>query len=211
MHQVSPAHISRVIASWGYLGIFVCVFVGNLGIPVPEETVVLTAGFLAGRQLLDVRLVYIVVILSAIAGDSSGYLIGRTGGQKLLDRLGKMFSFVRHRRERFESFFHAHGNKAVFMARFITGLRFMAGPMAGAAGMRFSRFLRWNVMGAICWCTLMVSGGWVVGDELDRIVRVVPAAGYARSWMGVAVTLLILFFAIFLWRERHPASSDPPS
>jgi membrane protein DedA with SNARE-associated domain len=208
MHQVSAAHISRVISSWGYLGIFVCVFIGNLGLPVPEETVVLTAGFLAGRNLLDIRLVFAVVVLSAIAGDSTGYVIGRTGGQRLLDRLGQFSGFVAQRRERFESFFHTHGNKAVFMARFVTGLRFMAGPMAGAAGMRFGRFLRWNVMGAICWCTLMVSMGYLVGDEFDRLA---PATEYARQWIEIAAGLLILGLFVLWLRDRHAASIDPGS
>lgn len=206
MHSVTPAHISRVIGAWGYFGIFLCVFIGNLGLPVPEETVVLTAGFLAGRNLLDVRAVFAVVVLSAIAGDSSGYLIGRTGGQRLLDRLCNLSSFVKHRRERFETFFHEHGNSAVFMARFVTGLRFMAGPMAGAAGMAFTRFLKWNVMGATCWCALMVSIGYLVGDELDRIV---PVTEYAGQWVAVAAVLLGLGVLIFWWRERHPQTTDP--
>lgn len=209
MHQaVSPAHISRVITAWGYLGIFLCVFVGNLGFPVPEETVVLTAGFLAGRSILDIRAVFLVVVLSAIAGDSSGYLIGRTGGQRLLDQLGRISGFVRRRRERFESFFLAHGSKAVFMARFITGLRFMAGPMAGAAGMSFGRFLRWNVMGALVWCSTMVAIGYLVGDEMDRIVPITHLAG---QWIAAAALLLALGIFVFWWRERGPATTDPGS
>ncbi len=209
MHtSVSAAHITQVIVTWGYLGVFLCVFVGNLGFPMPEETVVLTAGFLAGRNLLDVRAVAVVVVLSAIAGDSTGYVIGRTGGQRLLDRLSRWSRLVRHRRERFEKFFHEQGNKAVFMARFLPGLRFMAGPMAGAAGMRFTRFLRWNMMGALSWCSLMVATGYLVGDEFDRIA---PAAQYARQWMLLAVALLVLGVVIFWWRERPPAPIDPGS
>ncbi len=208
MHStVSAAHISQIIATWGYLGVFLCVFIGNLGFPVPEETVVLTAGFLAGRSLLDVRAVIAVVVLSAIAGDSTGYLVGRTGGQRLLDRLSRMSGFVRHRREHFEKFFHEHGTKAVFMARFVTGLRFMAGPMAGAAGMRFTRFLRWNVMGALCWCTLMVTTGYLVGDEFDRIAP----AEYMRQWILLGVAVVVLGLFIFWWRERGPAPIDPGS
>jgi membrane protein DedA with SNARE-associated domain len=209
MHgAVSPAHINHVLTTWGYLGIFLCVFVGNLGLPVPEETVVLTAGFLAGRNVLDVRAVFIVVVLSAIAGDSTGYLMGRTGGQRLLERLSALSSFVRHRRERFEDFFEAHGSKAVFMARFITGLRFMAGPMAGAAGMEFTRFLRWNVTGALAWCTMMVAIGYLVGDELGRFG---PMTEYAGHWIALGAILLVLGVFIFWWRERHPATTDPGS
>jgi membrane protein DedA with SNARE-associated domain len=204
----SEAQIIRVIGTWGYFGIFFCVFIGNLGLPVPEETVVLAAGFLAGRNLLDVRMVFVVVVLSAIAGDSTGYLIGHTGGQRLLDRLCNMSLFVRHRRERFEKFFHEHGNKAVFMARFVTGLRFMAGPMAGAAGMKFTRFLRWNMMGATSWGALMVLLGYLVGDEIDRII---PFTEYARQLVMLAVALLILGVLIFWWRERHTAPVDSGS
>ncbi len=208
MHSgAAAAHVTQVIAAWGYLGIFLCVFIGNLGFPVPEETVVLTAGFFAGRNLLDVRAVIAVVVLSAIAGDSTGYLIGRTGGQRLLDRLSRMSGFVRHRREHFEKFFHEHGNKAVFMARFVTGLRFMAGPMAGAAGMKFTRFLRWNVMGALSWCSLMVATGYLVGDEFDRI----PATEGVRQWILLAVAVVVLGFFIFRWFDRHPASIDAGS
>ena len=209
MHtSVSTAHITQVIATWGYLGVFLCVFIGNLGFPMPEETVVLTAGFLAGRNLLDVRAVAVVVVLSAIAGDSTGYMIGRTGGQRLLDRLCNWWRLVRNRRQRFEKFFHEHGNKAVFMARFVPGLRFMAGPMAGAAGMRFSRFLRWNMLGALSWCSLMVATGYLVGSGLDRFA---PAAYYAHQWELLVVALLVLGVVIFWWRERPPAPIDPRS
>jgi membrane protein DedA with SNARE-associated domain len=207
-HAVGAVDIRAIIASWGYLGIFLCVFVGNLGIPVPEETVVLTAGFLAGREILDVKAVFTVVVLSAIAGDSTGYLMGRTGGARVLDRLTRMSSFVRNRRERFEAFFHEHGNKAVFMARFITGLRFMAGPMAGAAGMKFTRFLRWNMMGAVSWCSLMVATGYLLGDEFEVIV---PATEHARQWIGLVVVLLVLGIVVFWLRERNSASTDPGS
>ncbi|MGH7907292.1 MAG: DedA family protein, partial [Candidatus Binataceae bacterium] len=155
MHLFNPTYIADILATWGYLGIFLCVFAGNIGLPVPEETVVLAAGFLAGRDILEVKAVYAVVVLSAITGDTCGYFIGRTGGQRLIERLACRFEFVRRRYERVQAFFKAHGSKAVFMARFIAGARFMAGPMAGAAGMRFWQFFGWNVLGALIWCALM--------------------------------------------------------
>src|ERR1700738_1553047 len=135
MHGITdPAHVADLLATWGYLGIFAAVFVGNLGVPVPEETVMLAAGFLAGQVLLDLRLVYLVVIVSAVTGDCCGYVIGRTGGQRVLARLATTFPFMRTRYERLQLFFQTHGSKAVFMARFITGVRFMAGPVGGGGG-----------------------------------------------------------------------------
>ena len=209
MHGITdPAHITDLLATWGYLGIFIAVFVGNLGIPVPEETVMLAAGFLAGRSLLDLRIVYVTVVASAVTGDCCGYVIGRTGGQRVLVRLASAFPFMRTRYDRLQLFFQAHGSKAVFMARFITGARFMAGPMAGACGMPFFQFLGWNVLGAIVWCSLVVTVGYLVGDELYRAMTTAHQASRWIELAGVAVAIVVF---VFWWRGRHPAASRPQS
>jgi len=207
MHGITdPEVIAAWLATWGYLGIFISVFIGNLGIPVPEETVMLAAGFLAGRFILDLRFVYVVVILSAVTGDCCGYVIGRTGGQRLLLRLASRFEFMRTRYDRLQLFFQTHGSKAVFMARFITGARFMAGPMAGACGMPFFQFLGWNVLGAIVWCSMVVTVGYLVGDELYRAASM---AHQASRWIGLTGFILVIIVLVFWWRDRHPAVSRP--
>jgi membrane protein DedA with SNARE-associated domain len=208
MHEIlNPANIADWLATWGYLGIFVCVFIGNLGIPVPEETVMLVAGFLAGRDILALRWVYVVVIASAVIGDCCGFMIGRHGGQRVIARLASNFDSIRHRYDRLQLFFHTHGAKAVFMARFIAGVRFMAGPMAGAAGMPFLRFLGWNVLGAVVWCSLVVTIGYLVGDELYRVAEM---AHSASRWIAIAAVLLAIGLYLFWWREKNqPAASGP--
>ncbi len=200
MHQiVGPANITDLLTTWGYLGLFACVFIGNLGIPIPEETVMLVAGFLAGRSILQLKAIYAVVVVSAVTGDCCGFLIGRTGGQRLLGRLAAKFDSIRRRYDRLQLFFHVHGSKAVFMARFVTGIRFMAGPMAGAAGMPFLRFLGWNILGAVVWCPLVVTVGYLLGDELYRVVGFAHSAG---RWAAVIVLLLGLGIYLLWWRER---------
>jgi membrane protein DedA with SNARE-associated domain len=92
-----------------------------------------------------------------------------------------------------------HGNKAVFLARFIMGARFMAGPMAGAAGMRFWSFLGWNVLGAFIWCSVMITIGYFVGDQLDWVAHVALKGG---QWVAAAVLLLAAAIWLF-WRNLH--------
>jgi membrane protein DedA with SNARE-associated domain len=203
MHSISPTFIENSLATWGYLGIFLCIFVGNVGVPIPEETVLLVAGLLAGREVLDVKVVYVVAVLSAIAGDNCGFLLGRTGGQRVLGRLCANYSFVRDRYDRLQDFFRSHGSKAVFMARFIAGARFMAGPVAGAAGMSFWRFFGWNIFGATVWCALMVGIGYLVVDELWQVLTVTHAA---TRWVAVAVLILLLAAALLL-RLRAPKAN----
>ena len=199
-HVPNPAEVSDWLSAWGYLGVFICVFMGNLGIPVPEETVLLAAGFLAGRGDLSLEPLYLVGIGSAVTGDCCGFLFGRTGGQRLFERLAQRFEFVRSRYQRLQAFFEAHGSKAVFMARFVAGARFMAGPMAGAAGMSFLRFLGWNLSGALIWCSLVITIGYLVGDELERVAHLVHAASYL---VALAVFLLIAGIWWFFIRERQ--------
>jgi membrane protein DedA with SNARE-associated domain len=208
MHAVlNPANIVEWLGDWGYLGVFVCVFVGNLGIPVPEETVMLVAGFLAGRGILQLEYVYLVCVLSAVSGECCGFFIGRHGGQRVIARLATRFTSIRQRYERLQLFFHTHGSKAVFMARFIAGVRFMAGPMAGAAGMPFLRFLGWNLLGAILWCTLVATIGYLVGDELYRVAEM---AHHAQRWIAMAALLICLVFWFFWLRDRSPAPAPRP-
>ena len=194
-----PLELTDWLATWGYLGVFVCVFLGNLGVPLPEETILIGAGFMAARQVLEPKRLLAVAIISAVAGDSFGFLLGRTGGQRLLERLSGRFAFVHQRYFHLRAFFDRHGSKAVFMARFITGLRFMVGPMAGAAGMRFTRFLGWNVLGAIGWCSLAVGVGYLLGDELWPLIGKVHSGVF---WTGLAVLLLGVALVVGRWRLR---------
>jgi membrane protein DedA with SNARE-associated domain len=206
MHHLNPAQMTDWLATWGYLGVFGLVFIGNIGIPVPEETVLLVAGFMAGRGELELRTLYLVGILSAVSGDCFGFGWGRIGGQRLFERLAQRFRFVRVRYDRLQEFFKTHGSKAVFMARFVAGARFLAGPMAGAAGMPFWRFLGWNLLGAFVWCTLVITVGYLVGDELEWVERVTHRAS---RWIEVALILAVAGAFFYWWRERQQSASRP--
>jgi membrane protein DedA with SNARE-associated domain len=195
-HILSPSGMTDWLSSWGYPGIFICIFIGNLGLPMPEELVLLVAGVLAGRKVLDLGTLYVVAILSVVTGDSCGFLAGRTGGQQLFEWLAAKFHFLHRRYQRLQRFFQAHGNSAVFLARFVMGARFMAGPMAGAAGMPYWSFLGWNLLGASVWCFLVITLGYFVGNQLDWVVHLVEEGGH---WMAVAVVLAVVVTVWLLW------------
>ena len=80
--------LAPLIAHWGYAAIFLFVVLGNLGLPVPEETILALSGYLVWRGELRLPLVLAVGILSAIAGDNLGYWIGRQYGRDAVERYG---------------------------------------------------------------------------------------------------------------------------
>lgn len=163
--------LTPLISHWGYLAIFLFVLLGNLGLPVPEESILVLAGYLTWQEDLRLPLVLLVGILSAVAGDNLGYWIGRRYGQKGIERYGQRVLLTHARMEATRRFVTRYGPFGVFAARFIPGLRFMAGPLAGSAGLRPPVFMIANALGAALYVPALVAAGYAVGYGLGDYVK----------------------------------------
>jgi len=140
--------LTQLIGHWGYSAIFLIVILGSIGIPVPEEAIMFLAGLLVWEKKLELSVVLIVGFLSTVIGDNLGYWAGRTYGRATIERYGQKLFISSERLDVMQNFVNRHGQVAVFLARFIPGLRFLAGPLTGIAGMRFPRFFLANIAGA---------------------------------------------------------------
>src|SRR5574337_722773 len=173
MFGLSPHELQSLIAPyvmrWGYLFIGVTVVLGNVGVPVPEETILLVGGYLAAKGMLSLWGVIPTAIISATGGDSLGYWFGSRAGRRLLLQYGTAVGVTRQRLFLSEQYFGRYGPWTVFLARFIGGLRFMAGPLAGALRMPFTRFLVYNLAGAVVYCSAVVSIAYFSASFLDRV------------------------------------------
>jgi membrane protein DedA with SNARE-associated domain len=183
--------LHQFVGHWGYPAIFVVVILGNVGLPVPEETILALAGYLVWRGQLSMSLVLAVAIVSAVVGDNIGYWLGRRYGQTALPRYARWVLGHPERLERMKTFVARRGVVAVFVARFVPGVRFTAGPLAGALGLPFSSFLLANVAGAVLYVPVVVGAGYAVGygfgsyvehlryvvGEVERIVLLVVLVG----------------------------------
>jgi membrane protein DedA with SNARE-associated domain len=152
--------LRHLFEHWGYAAICVSILLGNLGVPVPEESALVLAGYFVRQGDLRLPWVLFVGIISAIAGDNLGYWIGRRYGQEALKRFGRWVPLTPARLEGTRRFVTRYGGVGVFSARFITGLRFMAGPLAGSTGLRPLTFLTANTLGALLYVPLMVAAGY---------------------------------------------------
>lgn len=179
-----------------YLALGGLIAVESAGVPVPGETALIAAGLLASTGHLDLAVVIVVAAGAAIAGDNVGYLIGRTGGRRLLERPGR---FERHRREilvRGEPFFERHGPKAVFLGRWVAVLRIGAAWLAGANRMPWRSFLFWNALGGIAWAAGVAVLAYALGPVAERLIHDASLAA------GAAIAILVLLRVAQLWRRR---------
>lgn len=204
MFGLSPhelqSFMAPYVAHWGYLLVGVIVLLGNVGVPVPEETILLVGGYLAAKGILTLWGLIPTAIVSAIGGDSLGYWLGSRGGRRFLLQYGAALGVTRQRFLLAEQYFERYGPWTVFLGRFIGGLRFMAGPMAGTLGMSFPRFFRYNLAGAVVYCPVIICIAYFSAPFFDRVVHLVAIA----NWV---LTLLVLFLALglvgwLLWRQQ---------
>ena len=201
--------IQALVSDWGYLGLLVFVLLGNFGLPLPEESVLWVAGFLVwkgGFQLPPVRLVGIV---SAVAGDSLGYCIGRQFGQRTVERYGLWARLTSSRIETMRRFVKRYGPYGVFLARFVVGVRFLAGPLAGSLDLPWRSFLIANVLGALCYVPIMVGAGYAAGYGLGGYIEWIQQGILTvEQSLLMGMALFGLFFLGYRALQRHRNGLD---
>jgi membrane-associated protein len=176
----------------GYPIVFALIAIETMGIPVPGETALVTAGIVASRGRLEIELVIALAAAAAILGDNIGFAIGRKLGRKLLTAPGPL---LHHRRRVIaigEPFFDRHGPKAVFLGRWVTGLRITAAWMAGVTRMPWPTFLFWNALGGIAWATSIGLLAYFVGHSAETIIHVAGLGGAGAVVVGGVVVWLVL-------------------
>ena len=189
--------VLQLVVTYGYVIVLLVVMAESAGLPLPGETSLLVAGALAATGQLWLPGVIIAAALGAILGDTAGYWVGRTSGLRLLRRHGHLFRFDERKLALAEGFFARHGEKTVFLGRFVPIGRIFSAVLAGVSQMRYRRFLFWNATGGIVWATLMGTLGYVFGTQLPLIERLVGQFGF-----GLLIALVLGVGARLAWTRR---------
>src|SRR3712207_1106878 len=145
-----------LIERYGYLIVLLGVMLEGVGLPLPGETILITAGALAHRGSLTLWETMVMGSLGAVMGGQAGYFVGRFGGRPFVLRWGRYVFITPERLGRAESFFERHGGKAIFIARFIAGLRVFGALVAGMSRMSWRKFTLYSVLGSVVWAMAAV-------------------------------------------------------
>jgi undecaprenyl-diphosphatase len=194
--------ILTLIEQYGYLVILFGVMLESTGVPLPGETILLAAGLLVQRGHLDLGYTIAFGILGAVVGDQIGYWVGREGGRPFVLRWGRYLFITPERLARAEAFFERHGGKAVFLARFFSGLRVFGALVAGISRMRWGTFLIYNALGGSVWATAVVLVGYFLGSSLALVERWL---GRATLLLAAVVALAVGFYLAYRWAARNRA------
>lgn len=188
-------NLIALISHWGYPAIFLAVVLGNVGVPVPEETILGLAGYLVWRGELRFSIVLVVGVLSAVVGDNIGYWLGRKYGRTVIERYANKIMSPQ-RLESAERLVERYGSYGVFFARFVPVARFMSGPLSGATGLKFAPFFVANLIGASLYVPVVVGMGYGVGYGLGpRIEALRHITGQVEHIVLVAALIVTLLWA----------------
>ena len=207
------ATLQEVIGRWGYLVIFAAMLLENAGLPLPGETVTLLGGYTAGSGQLNILGVMGAAAGGAVLGDNIGYWVGRRLGWGLILKVGRWLGQSPAQLEKLRDQFLRHAGKSVLLGRFVAVLRVVAGPMAGAVGMPYPKFLLCNVVGATLWATTMVSLAWLGGRwiPVERMVKGVVEFGLGALVLVALIVLLPRLLSRFEQRELAGEPTTPES
>jgi membrane-associated protein len=198
MHHAIFHSLRDFVVDYGYWAVALALLCENAGIPVPGETTLLLASFLAySEHKLHLGWIIVVATCAATLGDNLGYAIGYYGGRPLLDRYQSILRIPQRTLKNGEALFERYGAAAIFFARFVVGMRVFAGPLAGVLRMRWRAFVVFNFLGAAVWVSVIASAGYLFGRHWRNLVR-----GMQR--FNIAALIVALIVILFLWwRYRH--------
>jgi len=190
----------KLIETIGYAGLFAIVFAESglfFGFFFPGDSLLLTAGLLASRGILNIAILLPGLFISAVAGDQVGYWFGAKTGPMIFNRENSLL-FRRKNLLAAKAFYEKHGGKTITLARFIPFIRTFAPIVAGAVGMEYRRFVLFNFIGGAVWAVGMTTLGFYLGRTLGTV-----------EGIDKYFTLLVLAFffipglpgLIHLWRD----------
>jgi membrane-associated protein len=139
-----------------------------VGVFLPGDSLLVTAGLLAARGYLNIYALVPVLTAAAICGNSLGYLIGRATGPRVFNRENSLFFNKKHA-IRAHQFYEKYGRKTIVLAQFMPIIRTFAPVIAGVAGMRFREFITFNIIGAFVWIWSMLGVGFFLGSYIPGI------------------------------------------
>ena len=186
------------LVHYGYWAVAALLLLEGAGLPLPGETILLLASFLAySEHELQLPWVIVVGTVASTLGGEIGFALGQRGGRPLIERYRHVFSIRAETVERGDRLFERYGAAAVFLGRFLFGMRVLASLLAGALHMPWRKFVLFNFLGAAVWVSAICGAGYLFGGHWGRLA-------HDLRRVDLLVGIVVVVAGLWLWwRSRN--------
>ena len=195
------SHVHHAVEQYGYFAVALGILLEDFGLPTPGETLLITGSVFASRGALNIWLLLVLAWAGGVIGDNIGYVIGKSGGHRLMLRYGGRIGITHARLKQVEGFFGRYGGYVILFARFVAVLRQFNGIVAGTLEMPWWRFTALNALGCALWVGFWGGLAYTLGSRFYEILALMKA--YQPFVYGAGGALLVAGLGYLYWRARH--------
>jgi len=186
------------VAAHGYGALYLLLALGVVGLPIPDETLLVFTGYLIGRGTLNPAGAFAAAVAGAWTGISGSYLLGRTLGVGVVHRYGKYIHFTEARLAKVHRWFDRIGHWMLVAGYYIAGVRHFTAVVAGMSKLEFPTFMAYAWSGGALWVATFLSLGYFLGENWRQVAELVHQ--YIVYASVVIVAAGVLWFAF--WRKK---------
>ena len=189
------------ITEYGYVALFFLLMLGIVGLPIPDETIMVFSGYLIHRGTFHAGPTWVTAFCGSVCGITLSYWIGRKLGLPFVLRYGKYIHFTPERLAKVLRWFERVGHWALFVGYYIAGVRHFSAVIAGTSGLRWPSFALFAYGGAAVWVTTFLTIGYFVGEKWE-----VMAEQLHHNLTRISVVVLCVVGAYLIyrwWRGRR--------
>ena len=187
-------HVAAIVNAYGYPAVFALLLMGIVGLPVPDEWLLLFTGYLVFKGYFHIVPALVAAVLGSICGISVSYFLGSALGSRFVRRYGHRFRVTEDRMQRVHAWFDRTGRWSLLVGYFVPGFRHLAGFVAGTSRLRFRDFALFAYLGAFLWSVNFVAIGYYFGAEWAITDRAVHRNIVTGVVLAAILVLLYTFF-----------------
>jgi membrane protein DedA with SNARE-associated domain/rhodanese-related sulfurtransferase len=187
---------------WGYGGIFICVFLEQIGVPIPAFPALMAAGALVSSGELNLPGCLVTALAAALLADLIWYQIGRVQGSAVLNLMCRLSWRPDSCVNNTKAAFSRYGARTLLFAKFVPGLSVIAPPLSGMVRVPFARFVIYDGVGAVAWAIIPLLAGSYLQKAFAAVeARVSTWQGWLPWVAGVVIVAVLLWR--YLWRRAY--------
>ena len=194
--------IQHWIDLYGYAGLFFSLVFGIIGLPIPDESLLTLSGYFIFTGRFQFLPTYSVAVLGSLTGISISYVIGRTGGYRLIHRYGPRFRLTEERLNAINGWFSHIGKWTLVIGYFIPGVRHFTAVVAGASQLRYPLFALFAYTGGFLWSLTFLTLGYYLGESWSVVLQ----TDYRIPMTIAAMLVFVALGAIWYFKRRQSQS-----